>query len=150
MSFYKYNTDGTVIRNRHGLDCQQAIEDGEEVRVEQHHKDEVNVNNIVRKHGMELITKVAALQEFTYDDVVGNDFQESMNILLKAADAFESVPSDIRKQFDNDPAKFLDFVHNPDNKDQMITWGLMEAPVEQKPIEVVVTNPPPVETPPEV
>jgi len=128
------------------IDCQQAIIDGEEIRVEQSHKDEVNINKIVKRAGgMELIAKVNALTQFQYDDVTGNDFQESMNAIIKARDTFDQVPSDIRKQFDNDPAKFMDFVHNPENSDQLIQMGLKKEPEVISPIEVVVTNP---ETPP--
>lgn len=145
MGFKRYDSEGNVIRKRVTIDCQKAIKDGEEVRVEQSHKDEVNINNIVRKHGLDLIVRVQALQQFQYDDVTGNDFQESMNAIIKARDTFSSVPSDIRKQFDNDPAKFMDFVHNPENHDAMVEMGLANKPVVQAPIEVLVTNP--LETP---
>ena len=77
------------------VDCQKAIEEGEIVRVEQSHKDEVNINNIVRSHGADLVMKVAALTEFRFDDVTSNDFQENMNAIIKARDTFANVPSDI-------------------------------------------------------
>ena len=146
MPFRKYDSKGKQIRNRVTTDCQQAIKDGEEVMVEQSHKSEVDINNIVKKHGADLIGKIAALQQWTYDDVTGNDFQESMNALIKARDTFDQVPSEIRKQFDNDPAKFMDFVHNPDNKDRMVELGLAHKDPVVDPVQVVVTNP--VETPP--
>jgi phage internal scaffolding protein len=151
MSFYKYDTTGKVIRNRSALDCQQAIKDGEEVRVEQSHKDEVNINNIIKKHGADLVSQVAQLQEWQFDDVVGNDFQESMNAIIKARDTFEKVPSKIRKEFDNDPAKFMDFVYNPDNQDKLVEMGLAEKTPVMEPLQVTVVSPepPPTETPPE-
>jgi len=142
MSFYKTNDKGEVIRNR----IQLTIPEDEVIRVEQAHKDEVNINNIVKRHGMDLIAKTAALQQFKYDDNPNNDFQETMNMILKAEKSFSSVPSEIRKQFDNNPAKFMDFIHNGDNKQQLIDWGLAKAPETPQPIEVVVTNQP--ETPP--
>ncbi len=129
MAFAKYNENGEVVSPKKVvIDCQQAIEDGEEVRVEQSHKDEVDINVIVKRHGTELIAKTQALQNLVYDDVVGNDFQETMNMMLKAQETFSSIPSKIRREFDNDPAKFMDFVHNPDNKDRMIEMGLAKAP----------------------
>jgi phage internal scaffolding protein len=141
MSFRKYDVDG----NQLGLDKGGHV--FEETKTEQSHKAEVDINNIVKRAGnMELIAKVNALQNFVYDDVTGNDFQESMNAILRAKEAFSSVPSGIRRQFDNDPAKFMDFVHNPDNADKLVEMGLANAPEVEKPIEVVVTNPP--ETPP--
>jgi phage internal scaffolding protein len=141
MSFRKYDADG----NQLGLDKGGHV--FEETKTEQSHKAEVDINNIVKRAGnMELIAKVNALQEFVYDDVTGNDFQESMNAILRAKEAFTSVPSGIRRQFDNDPAKFMDFVHNPDNADKLVEMGLAKKPEVVEPIEVVVTNPP--ETPP--
>ena len=89
------------------VDCQAAVAAGEEIRVEQSHKDEVNINNIVRKHGADLIAKVSQLTEFQFDDVTGNDFQENMNAIIKARDTFANVPSDIRRRFDNNPAKLM-------------------------------------------
>jgi phage internal scaffolding protein len=149
MSFYKTDSEGKVVRNRVKLIFTK--EDYDNSIVEQSHKDEVNINNIVKKHGMELISKVAALQKFEFDDVTGNDFQESMNAIIKAKDTFQSVPSSIRKQFDNDPAKFMDFVYNPDNQDKLVEMGLAEKTPVMEPLQVTVVNtePPPVETPPE-
>jgi len=144
MGFYKTNEKGEIIRNRQ----QFSTPEDEIVRVEQAHKEEVNINNIVKRHGMDLIAKTAALQQFTYDDNPNNDFQETMNAILKAEKSFDSVPSEIRKQFDNNPAKFMDFIHNPENNQQLIDWGLAKAPETKQPVEVVVTNQP--ETPPDV
>ena len=89
MSFYKYDIDGNITRKR--VLC--VTPEDEEVRVEQSHKAEVDINNIVKRAGnMELIAKVSALQQFTYDDVTNNDFQETMNAIIKARDTFDMVP----------------------------------------------------------
>ena len=37
-----------------------------------------------------------------------------------------TIPSDIRKQFDNNPGKFYEFVNNPDNKDELKKMGFIE------------------------
>ena len=148
MSFVKRDVNGVQIRNRVVLDCQQAVKDGEPVRVEQSHKEEVDINNIVKRHAgqMELIAGVAALQQFTFDDVTSNDFQENMNAILQAKETFEKVPSEIRKRFGNDPAAFMDFVHDPNNNDALIQMGLKEPPEPAPaPVQVQVVNP---ESPP--
>lgn len=141
MSFRKYDENGKEIRNR----VQFSVPGDEICRVEQAHKEEVNINNIVKRHGVDLIAKTAALQQFTYDDNPNNDFQEMMNQMIKAEKTFSSVPSEIRKRFDNDPAKFMDFVLNQDNKETLQEWGMAPVPEETKPVEVIVTNQ---ETPP--
>lgn len=149
MSFYKRDEKGNIIqRPRVQIDCQAAIADGERVLTEQSHKDKVDINQIVKKNAgnMELITKTAALTQFVYDDVTTNNFQEMMDQMIRARDTFQNVPSAIRKQFGNDPAAFMDFVHNPDNNQQLIDWGLANAPApEAQPVRVEVIN---TETPP--
>lgn len=144
MAFRKYDDKGNYIRNRVGLDCQQAILDGEVIRVEQSHKDEVNINNIVKRHGLDMIAKTAALVPLQYwDGDPTNDFQEAMNKIAQGTQTFESLPSAIRKEFDNDPAKYMDYVFNPENKEKLIERGWMNAPKPApEPVQVVVTNPP--------
>lgn len=141
MSFTKLNEKGKQIRyTKAVIDCSK-----DEPIVEQSHKAEVDINKIVRKHGTDLIAKVAAMQsrDYQFDDVTGNDFQESMLILTKAQQNFEAMPSQIRKQFDNDPAKFLDFVQDKNNLPQLRKMGLAHpAPAAEPPIEVVLAPAP--------
>jgi phage internal scaffolding protein len=59
-----------------------------------------------------------------YGDFTSNDYQESMNIVAKAQSMFNQLPSQIRNEFDNDPAQFLDFVQDPQNEDQLVDMGL--------------------------
>jgi phage internal scaffolding protein len=142
--FRKYDADG----NQLGIDKGNHV--FEESKTEQAHKSEVDINNIVKRAGAgELIAKVNALQNWTYDDVTNNDFQEAMNAIIKARDTFSAVPSQIRKRFNNDPAAFMDFVRNPDNKQELVEMGLATAEVAPGPIEVVIANQevPPTETP---
>ena len=47
-----------------------------------------------------------------------------MNIVLKADEMFNDLPSRARRHFDNDPAKFLDFVQDPKNHEQLVDLGL--------------------------
>jgi hypothetical protein len=136
MSFYKYNEDGSIVRKRVVLDCSD-----DELITEQNHKDEVNINKIIQRHGIDLIQKTSVIQQLVFDDNPNNDFTEVMQMMVNAKDSFMSLPSEVRKQFDNDPAKFVDFVRNGDNQQQLIDMGLAVAPEEVKPVQVVVTNP---------
>ena len=136
MSFARYDDKGKPIRNSVVLDCQKAHKDGEPYLVEQSHKAECNINKIIKRHGLDIVSKVTAMRSHLYqfDDVTGNDFQEAMNIIIKAQDEFESMPSQLRKQFDNDPAKFLDFVQNPDNMPVMVEMGPADRDWETLPV----------------
>lgn len=115
MGFRKYNEIGEAISQKG-----KGISDFEESITEQHHEPELNVNNIIKKHGLITNSDISALQNMRFDDVTGNDFQESMNMLIKAKDSFMNLPSQVRKEFDNDPVKFLDFVYKPDSKDKLV------------------------------
>jgi len=132
MTFKAYK-NGEVYRKRVQLDCSD-----DECIVEQSHKSEVDINNIVKRHGMDLIQQTANMQSLVYDDLPNNDFFESMNILNRAQASFDSMPSELRKEFDNSPAKFLDFIHNPDNADRMVELGLATREPEPQPINVRV------------
>lgn len=54
-------------------------------------------------------------------------YHESLNAVLAAQAAFDTLPAEIRARFDNEPAKFLDFVDDPKNEDAMREMGLLEA-----------------------
>jgi len=52
------------------------------------------------------------------------DFQEALNIVNRARDQFYGLEASVRSKFDNDPAKFLAFVNDPNNQEELIKMGL--------------------------
>lgn len=136
MSFYRYKETGEVIRNRISTTCE------EETLTEQSHVDEVDVNKIIKKHGMDVIAKTRELMadNFRMDEIPTNDFHEALMIIQKASKTFTSLPSSVRKRFDNEPSKFLDFVQNPANNQAMVDMGLAVdiTPAEPQPVPVVI------------
>lgn len=52
------------------------------------------------------------------------DFASLMQKVDTARSRFADLPSDIRSRFGHDAAAFLDFVSNPDNKDECIRLGI--------------------------
>lgn len=151
MSFYRRDENGKIIRNQVVIDCQKAIDDGiDELRTEQNHKGSVDINEIVSKAGG--VDRIAATQNIlamSFDTNPYNNFEEMMILVAKGEESFMSLPAQVRDEFDNSPAKYMDFVTNPENKDALIERGWMNPPEpEPQPVEVIVTNPT-VETPPE-
>lgn len=72
------------------------------------------------------------------------DLQDALNILAEAKDAFMRLPALTRREFDNDPAKFVDFASDPKNLDKMREWGLAEPlPTPPEPTKVEIINPAP-------
>ena len=125
---YNYDTDRESMET--------ATDTGPNSMTQQQFKDEVDINTIVdrfQKTGempppMEFPTE----QDFTE----AFDFQTSMNVIVQAREQFMTMPAKVRARFDNDPQKFMEFIHDNDNADEAIKLGLAikrPPPEEKKP-----------------
>lgn len=52
------------------------------------------------------------------------DYRDAIHIVRQAEDMFMSLDAKVRKEFDNDPAKFLEFCGDPKNGDRLVELGL--------------------------
>ena len=88
-------------------------------RTKQSFKDETDVNNIIAKHAR--MGTLSHLEQFggQYGDFGDFDFQEAQNQIARANSMFEQLPSAVRNQFSNDPARFLEYVNDPENADNL-------------------------------
>lgn len=117
--------------------------DPKESRTKQSMKAECDINNIMKKYQKTgLITHFAA-HAGSYDFCPETDYRESIEIIRKAEAMFADLPSSARKRFDNDPGKFLAFVQDPKNHDEMRNMGLTKSQPPSPP-------PPPPAPPPGV
>jgi len=104
-----------------------------------------DINNIVReftKTGQ--VSHINALaQQGQFMDLPDSlDYAEAINIALEAQSAFDALPAQVRARFDNDPEKFLGFLHDPKNHDEAIELGLVIPPAPKPlPLDVRVLNP---------
>lgn len=108
---------------------------------------ECDINNIVRdftQHGMVTHINERAQQGAFVDLPDGLDFQAAIEIARAGEAAFMQLPAQIRRRFDNDPSAFLDFLANPNNRDEAIELGLIDRPPPSTP----PAPPPGPETPP--
>ena len=123
----KDKVDGVPFRTAYGQKMRVAIATGDGL-TEQHHKDETDINNIVRKYNKTGLIDHLNQFEKRYGDMTGYDYQEAQNTVAAANSMFEGLPSHIRKEFDNDPAKFINFVDDEANAEKMIEMGLARRP----------------------
>lgn len=116
----------------------------ERSRTKQEFKDECDINMIMKRYKATGLFPQFPGQEPRYVSNIGMpDYQEALNIVRTAEAEFASVNSEIRKRFDNDPAKFLAFINDPQNADELVKLGLREPPpAAPKPVQVEVVNQP--------
>ena len=96
-------------------------------RTKQSFKKECDINEILKQFTKTgLITHVKKHHGFYDDFTSASDYHSALNQIADAQAMFLTLPAQLRAQFDNDPAKFLDFVHDPDNEDEMREMGLLE------------------------
>lgn len=64
------------------------------------------------------------------------DYQECLQTVINADEAFMQLPAAIRAKFANDPAFLVDWLNDPVNAQEAVSLGLMPAPVAtpEKPV----------------
>lgn len=110
--------------------------------------EESEINNIMAKYAKTgLIEHVK--NHGGYSDMPGPlDYQEALQLTIEAQISFDELPAIVRKEFDNDPFKFLAFVENPENVERMAELGLLnpvedDVPPEGEPSPAAASEPAP-------
>ena len=98
---------------------------------QQHFRDECDVNFIMSKYSSTSLLNHSEHFQGNYGDFTDvQDYQTSLNEVMKAQEMFMSLPSRVRNRFANDPSEFLDFVGREENREEMKSLGLLkEVPV---------------------
>ena len=112
----------------------KIIIDGES-KTEQSHKDVTNINKIMERATRGIPPRVAAGNGLYGDFSSGMDLQDVMNRVTDAKRDFMSLPSHVRKRFDNDVVQLLDFISDPSNNEEAVSLGLLPE-VAAKPYDV--------------
>lgn len=97
----------------------------EKGRTKQSFKDECDINSIMAKYQKTGVLDFTRKNEPRYGDCVGHEFNSAMLVVAQGKTMFHELPSSIRAFFENDPARFLDFVDDPDNYSKMAAMGLL-------------------------
>lgn len=103
-------------------------------RTKQCHKEECEIGNILRMYDKTgLIIHVNKLTAEYGDYTQINEYKVNLEMVIKARDSFETLPSHVRKKFGNDPGNFIEFASNPENHAEMVKLGLAKAPIVTAP-----------------
>ncbi|WNK14298.1 MAG: internal scaffolding protein [Microvirus sp.] len=116
-----YDRDADSVAS--GLLCVEAT------RAKQSFKEECDINTIVRRFGITGELPVGVRMP-SYGDFTGlSDMHTALNAIAQAREAFDAMPADVRRRFDNDPAKFVDFCDDEQNRPEAVRLGLVAAQV---------------------
>lgn len=132
----KYQSSfGSHLRRRKQIDVSLM---GESM-TQQHYKDTCDINKILSN----IVKSGQSLPNVQVTDEILDlanipSYQESLNLVIQAEQKFMQLDPKIRLRFANDPGRFLKFVSDPKNADEMYSLGLAvkkEAPptLEQTP-----------------
>ncbi len=110
----------------------QLMCDPEEARTEQHHKDECDVNQILKKFTRTSLAEFNAQHRPNYGDLSNFDYMDAQYRMAEANSMYEELPSAIRNQFDG-PGDFLKFVQDESNEDKMRELGILNPLAEPEP-----------------
>ena len=131
-----FNYDADYHSELSGTDASvahmEAHRDTEKVRcAQQQFKDECDINVLVERYGITGELPVGDRRPIDAADFTEvTDYQTALNQLITAQNAFMDLPAKVRKEFDNDPAKLLEFLNDSNNKDEAIRLGIIAAPPE--------------------
>jgi len=115
------NNNGKRAVRRHSITFTQPT------MTQQQFKEECDINNVMRRYIKTGVIDHLAKHQAQYADIEPVSYHEAMNTIATANSMFEELPAQARRNFNNDPTKFLEFVQNPDNSDKLIDMGLATA-----------------------
>lgn len=101
----------------------------------QEFKDECDLGKILERFsktpdGLEALQNAQGFVQSRFEDVSEvYDFRTALEQVKRADEAFMRLPPVIRTRFENDPARFLDFVDDPNNLAELRQMGLAKPEV---------------------
>lgn len=125
-----YNYDTETVSEETGLACKKPS------KTQAQFKDETNINTIVERFGATGEKPPTMTFPTEQDFTEAFDFQTSMNQIVRARESFMELPAKARARFQNDPQRFMEFIHDPENQQEAVKLGLMvKRPEPEKPAD---------------
>lgn len=119
---------------------------GSQTLVEQAHRDACDINRILanyRRTGMLTHVNQAKPQYGELPDQL--EYQEALEVVRGASDAFMSLPAEVRDRYGNEPSRFLAAIGNPAEADFLRAQGVLGPVLAASEVEAAT---PPAEKPP--
>ena len=116
---------------------------GKRSLTKQSHKKETDINFLMKRYQKTGQVPASSNRRPMHGYFPAVDFMEAVSLVESAREMFSELPSDVRANFDNDPAALLAFVEDPANADRFAEMGLKEAQAaEDVPVQPTASSPP--------
>jgi len=103
-------------------------------RTKQSFKEQCDINWIMERYNKTGQLPEMIKREGKYGDFSSaGTYQDALNVVRHAEIQFASLSSAVRERFLNDPARFLEFVNDPSNIDEMVDLGLATKEILEDP-----------------
>jgi phage internal scaffolding protein len=129
------------IRSRYSPRVRVQFDFVQPSRTQQHFKDECDIDRILKKYSTTgfLVDPLAPRREPLFGDFSESmSFMEAQTRIARVREAFDSLPSQIRDRFANDPHRLLAWCEDPANQKEAIELGLIPPPKKVEPVPVPV------------
>lgn len=139
-----FNSDGEIYTDpyiEHDPVDLRCADDG---MTRQEFAAECDINVLMARYERTGVLNHFSSKEPQYLDLTAmpDDLMAAMSMMDAAAASFMRLPATVRREFDNDPMKFVAYAEVPENLPKLREWGL--APPEP----VIQAESPPSEVPP--
>lgn len=112
---------------RHILDDRPRVQVdlGGETRTKQAFKDECDINNIMAQYRQTGLIRHLAKGQPQYLDVSDvPDFRTALDHVATVSEFFSGLPAELRANFHNDPARFMDSLDDPETVEYLKRFGV--------------------------
>lgn len=97
-------------------------------RTKQSEAKATNINTIVAQYDRTGLLPQDGREALYADVADAPDYRTALDLIKQAEELFMGIPAAVRARFENDPAVFLDWTSDPDNRSEMVEMGLIEKP----------------------
>ena len=118
------------FRTHYSPQVRVTFETEGESLTEQQFAEESQTINKIRKYDSQGFFDSINRNPAQYNDFTQvRDLADAIDQIENARDAFQTIPSDIRKKFNNSPSEFFDFASKESNYDELVKLGLATAKI---------------------
>ena len=113
------------FRTHYSPQVRVSFETKGESLTEQQYAEESQILNKIRKYDSQGFFDSINRNPAQYTDFTQvRDLADAIDQIEEAREAFLTIPSDVRKQFNNSPSEFFNFASKEENYDELVKLGL--------------------------